>query len=100
MDKNYQLPQQLAASLSHVIFDHLRAEVALKKDALRGDANQLSLEQEAQRISSAMEANITTTINVHLRQLLYPEQRERTDEWLRSQNYMHRREDENNRPAF
>jgi len=100
MDKDYHLHQQLATSLSHIILAHLRAEVELHHDVLREDVQQLSLEQEAQRIGSSMVANITTTIDVHLRHLLYPEQKERTAEWLRSQNYMHRREDENNRPTF
>ncbi|GGG60284.1 hypothetical protein [Hymenobacter glacieicola] len=39
-----------------------------------------------------MADNILTTLDVHLRQLLFPAQREQTEEWLRTQNYMHRRE--------
>ncbi|WP_324677885.1 hypothetical protein [Hymenobacter sp. GOD-10R] len=99
MDKKSQLQQHLTTTLTQVISDYLRAEIELKKDSLRPDAQQIPLEEEAQRISRLMATNITITIDVHLRQLLYPEQKERTDEWLRSQNYMHRREDENNRPS-
>jgi phage antirepressor YoqD-like protein len=99
MDKKSQLQQHLTTTLTQVIADYLCAEIELKRDSLRPDAQQISFEEEAQRISQLMTTNITITIDVHLRQLLYPEQKERTDEWLRSQDYMHRREDQNNRPT-
>ncbi|OUJ72868.1 hypothetical protein [Hymenobacter crusticola] len=99
MDTKSPLHQHLTNALTHAVLDYLRAEIELQKESLRTDVQQLSLEEEAQRISTLMAPNLTITIDVHLRRLLYPEQRERTDEWLRSQSYMHRREDENNRPS-
>ena len=93
-----ELRRALQASLTGVIADYLGTEVGQALGSLRLDAPVLDLAAEAQLISQTMTENIFTTLDVYARQLLYPNQETRTTDWLRTQNYMHRREDEDNRP--
>lgn len=99
MDTKAQLRHQLTESLTNIALAYLNQELLPQRPGVRTDLHELHLEDEARRISVTMAENVLTTLDVHLRQLLFPDQRERTEEWLRTQNYMHRREDKDNRPA-
>lgn len=92
------LRHTLQEHLREVIHNYLQVEVGHNLDSLRFNSAGLNLAEEARTISEAMTENIFTTLDVYGRQLLYPNQHTRTGEWLRTQNYMHRREDDNNRP--
>lgn len=93
------LVQRLTDALTNVALDYLHPELLRDQADLRLDSLGLNLPDEARRISATMAPNILTTLDVHLRQLLYPGQQQRAEDWLRTQNYMHRREDQQNRPA-
>lgn len=97
MNSKAQIRQQLAEALYQVARHYLTAELAQQAPSLRPDSAGLDVEAEARAISENMADNIYTTLDVHVRQLLYPDQKQRTDDWLRTQNYMHRRENAESR---
>jgi hypothetical protein len=99
MDTKAQLRHQLTEALTNIALAYLNNELLPQHAGMRRDFQDLHLGDEARRISATMAENILTTLDVHLRQLLFPEQQEQTEEWLRTQNYMHRREQPNNLPG-
>ena len=96
MDTKAQLRHQLTEALTNIALTYLNQELLPQHSGMRTDFQDLHLEDDARRISTTMAENILTTMTVHLRQLLFPEQREQTEEWLRTQNYMHRWEQSDN----
>lgn len=98
MTTKESLRHTLQEHLREVIHNYLQVEIEQNLGSLRFNSAKLDLAVEARTISEAMTENIFTTLDVYARQLLYPDQHTRTGDWLRTQNYMHRREDQGGRP--